>query len=138
MRDSVKAVGRLTIIVKRKDGTVKDRRVVENTVTTAGKNAVCALVVGVRTTPFKYVAIGTGTPSESGLGREVARGMAQVSAPSYAQWFIEFNATASWDITEAGIFDASSGGTMLSYASFSALHVEPGDSIQVTWTFSLS
>jgi len=138
MRDSLKATGRLQIVVRRRDGTVKDRRVVENTVTTAGKNAVCALVVGVRTVPFQYVAIGTGTPTETALGNEVARVKAQVSAPSYAYWYAEIQATASWDVTEAGIFDSSSGGTMLCYASFSALHVEPGDTVQVTWTFTLT
>jgi len=84
------------------------------------------------------VAIGTGTPSESGLGAEVARVLATVNAPSYAYWYAEITATASWSVKEAGIFDSSSGGTMLAYQSFSALQVSSGDTVQITWTFSLT
>jgi len=134
----MRARGVIEIKVIGRDGKVKLRRTVRNTVTSAGKNAICALVVGVRTTPFKYIAIGTGTPSESGLGNEVARTQATVSAPSYAQWTASFTASSAMSVTEAGIFDSSSGGTMLAYQSFSAIPLSAGDTLQITWTLSVS
>jgi len=133
-----KARGVIEIKVIGKDGKIKLRRIIRNTVTSAGKNAICALVVGVRTTPFTYVAIGTGSPSDTGLGDEVARTKATVSAPSYAQWTASFTASSAMNVTEAGIFDSSSGGTMLAYQSFSAIPLSAGDVLQITWTLSVS
>jgi len=41
-------------------------------------------------------------------------------------------------ITEAGIFNASSSGTMLCRVVFSALNLTSTDSISVDWTITLS
>ncbi|RLE97808.1 MAG: hypothetical protein DRJ96_02850 [Thermoprotei archaeon] len=137
-REGLKLRGTLVITVIGKDGKVKTRRVIRNTVTSDGITAICELIVGIRTTPFKYIAIGQGTPSESGLGAEVARKEATVNVPGYAYWEATFTADASWSITEAGIFDAPSGGTMLAYQSFGAVDLSPGDQIRITWSLTLS
>ena len=41
-------------------------------------------------------------------------------------------ASTSGAITEVGLFDASSGGNMFLHGTFSAINVNPGDSIQFT------
>lgn len=50
-----------------------------------------------------------------------------------AQLVATFSFTATLAITESGVFNASSAGTMLCRQTFSAINVVSGDSLQVTW-----
>jgi len=138
LKDGVKLTGVIEITVIGKDGKVKERRRVKNTVTSAGKTAIAQLIVGLRTTPFKYIGIGSGTPSESGLGDPLEYQEATVSADGGASWEATFTADASWSVTEAVICDSSSGGTVLAYQSFSAVNLSAGDQIKINWTLTIS
>lgn len=143
MHTSLKLKGEVEVLVYGKDGRLKDRRVVGNLVVNVGKAQVAGLINGVVTTAFKYIAIGTGTTSPSAtdtaLGSEVARASATTSRATTtvtndtATWSATFNFTASYSITESGIFDASSGGNMLARQTFSAVNVVSGDSLIVNW-----
>ena len=96
---------------------------------------------------FTYIAIGTGTASASAsdtaLGTEIttgggARASATVSRVTTdvtndtAQAVVTFNFTSGFAVTETGLFNASSSGTMLNRQVFSAVNVTSGDSLQVT------
>ena len=109
----------------------------------SGKSAVAGLINGVVTNYFEYIAIGTSSTAESAsqtaLGSETHRASATTSrittnvSDDTAQWVHTFSFTDSYSICESGIFDSSSGGTMLARAVFSTLNVESGDKLQVTW-----
>ena len=109
----------------------------------SGKSAVAGLINGVVTNYFEYIAIGTSSTAESAsqtaLGSETHRASATTSrittnvSDDTAQWVHTFSFTSSYAICESGIFDSSSGGTMLARAVFSTLNVESGDKLQVTW-----
>jgi hypothetical protein len=135
-----------------RNGKVIEERVIEDIlediITNVGKAQVAGLINGVVTTPFKYIAIGTGTTAESAtdtaLVSEIARGLATCSRTTTnvtndtAQLVYTFTFTASYAITESGVFDASTEGNMLCRKTFSAINVSSGDSLQVTWKIVVS
>lgn len=98
--------------------------------------------------PFVNLAIGTGTQgaptSATALATEIttsggARGSASATQVTTAitndttQLVKTWTFSASFAITEEGIFDnASSGGTMLAYQSFSAINVISTDQLTIT------
>ncbi|MCD6583644.1 MAG: hypothetical protein J7K71_03045 [Candidatus Omnitrophica bacterium] len=97
---------------------------------------------------FTYVAIGTGTTSPSAsdtvLGNEVSRVSATVGRTTTsvtndtATFDATFSFSSSYAITEAGIFNASSGGTMLARQTFSAINVASGDTLKISWKVQVS
>jgi hypothetical protein len=44
-----------------------------------------------------------------------------------------FTVTGTVAVTESGVFNASSGATLLAHQVFSAINVASGDSLQITW-----
>jgi len=89
------------------------------------------------------IAIGTGTAApadtDTALGSEVARLSATYSHSSgtnYHTLEAEFSFAASYAITEAGLFNQDSGGTMLARHTFAAINVASGDTLRVTWRIS--
>jgi len=85
-----------------------------------------------------YVALYTAAPSDAGGGTEVSGGSYARKAATFTvtgdtasnSAAVEFDAaTASWGtVTHAGIFDASSGGNLIAYASLTASKlIDSGD-----------
>lgn len=102
---------------------------------------------GSPTTPT-YIAVGTGVvavnATDTTLGTETAasgltRAAATVSLQTTtatndtAQWLKSFTVTGTVAVTESGVFNASSSGTMLCRQTFSAVNVVNGDTLQITW-----
>lgn len=121
-------------------------------VTNAGKAEVAALI-GTDTasdgTTFDYIAIGTGTTSETAsdtaLENENQRAAAvgsrvttSVSNDTLQLVKDAFTFGSSAAITESGVFNASSGGTMLCRKTFSAINVTSDDTLKVTWKIQVS
>jgi len=143
---------RLIAVVKDRDGNIKqvyDSGWSRNGITNAGFAQVAGLIIGVVTTPFTYIAIGTGTtafdPTQTALVTEVKRKAATVSRVTTsvtndtAQLQATFSSadglTGTAAITESGVFDASTGGNMLCRQTFSALNInwDAGDTLTITW-----
>lgn len=155
-RDQViKLKGQVEIKVIDRQGRVILRRILPNVITNVGKAQVAGLINGVVTTPFQYIAIGDGDANNPGscssesatdtaLGHEVARTQATVSRTTTnvtndtAQWDATFTASATWNICESGIFDASSGGNMLARKTFNAVTLYAGDQLAITWKVTVS
>lgn len=125
-----------------------------NIVTNAGKAQVAGLMLtDVAGTAFDFIAIGTGTTGEvagdTALQTEITTGGGARAAGTgtrvttsvtndTAQLQVTFNFTASFAVTESGVFNASASGTMLARKTFSAINVVSGDSLQVTWKVQVS
>ncbi len=115
-----------------------------NTITNVGKQIAAQQVGGTTTAPVTAVAIGTGTPTATALGVEIttgggARGAATVSNQTTTttgdteRWVKTFTFTASFAVTEEGLFDNNtSGGNMLASQSFAAVNVVNTDTLQIT------
>lgn len=147
--ETIKLRGELQLILKGKDGNLKEHRIIKNTITTVGKAEVAGLMltdIGTGATSFDYIAIGTGTASATALGSEIAsgggerRGGANVTGTRItttttndtAQWVTTFTFTSSFAVTEEGIFNDASAGTMLASQTFAAVNVVSGDTLQIT------
>lgn len=124
------------------DGELKEVREFHNTVTTAGKNMtadrlLASPTLGVPT----HMAIGTGTPSGTALGTELDRNALTSKTRSNAVVTMVGDWAAgdgTGTITEAGVFDASSSGNMHLSASFTGIAKAAGDTLSISWTFTVA
>jgi hypothetical protein len=129
-------------------GNLLDETTIHNTVTDMGKDEVAGLINGTRTGAFTYLAIGTSgtaaSAANTGLLAELAGGMARASATctqittdvtnDTARLVHTFNATASYTVQEAGIFDTpTSGGRILARGTFTGKAMSSGDTLTVTY-----
>ncbi len=140
--DIIPLKGSLQIIHYR-DGVEIERREIHNIICNVGIAKVAGLVAGTATGGFGYMATGTGTTAaaatDTALQTEVLRvattnSLVTTTVTNDTSQFVgTFNYTATYAITEAGIFDASSAGNLLAHQVFAAVNVVSGDSIQITW-----
>lgn len=115
-------------------------------ITNVGKATVAALI-GADTqsgyNTFDYIAIGTGTtpPSatDTSLQNEIQRAAAvgSLTTTSTTNDTLQlvkdaFTFSDNYAITEVGVFNASSNGTMLSRSTFAAINVTSSDTLKVT------
>ena len=112
---------------------------IENTITSVGKTTVADLInYDGSANKFRYIGIGIGssTPalSDTALGTEVYGRIDATGTTngSVSQFTANFSITGAVDITEYGVFNASSAGSLLSRASGTAISLANGDSLDVT------
>ena len=95
---------------------------------------------------YKFHASGTGTNAEAttdtALQTEVETRVAgtqgQGASPNQYQTVGTISYTATYAITEHGVFNASPGGVLLDRSVFTAINVSSGDSIQFTYTLTVN
>ena len=143
--DETKATGKLTVEIKDKDGKVKDSREVKNLVVSDGLDFIASRMKDATATAMSHMAIGTGATAaasgDSSLGTEAARQAltsttVNNNAVSYVASFAAGTGTGA--ITEAGILNAASGGTLLCRTVFSVVNKGASDSMTITWTITIS
>lgn len=126
--------------------TLNGKTVLEkkNLIVTAGKAFLANAVLNSSASPFTNMAIGTGTTAaalgDTTLGSELAR--SAFTSSSVASNVVTLSTTyaagtGTGALTEAGIFNAGSGGTMLSRVVFSAINKGAADSLTITWTITV-
>ena len=142
MNEAIGIKGKLKIELIR-DGKVIQEENVSNIIVTAGKSLVATLVSG-SGTPFSHMAIGTGSTTEvvanTALGSETGRVTltSKVATNNVIAYIGDFPAgTGTGTITEAGILNASSAGTMLNRATFSSVNKTASDALKITWSVTL-
>ena len=122
---------------------------VSNLITNAGRALISGLINGSGSpAAATYIAVGTGTTaaatSDTALQTETAasglsRAAGTVSLVTTtitndtAQITKTFSVTGTVAVTESGVLNAASAGTLLCHQVFSAINVANGDSLQVTW-----
>jgi hypothetical protein len=140
LNDGLKLTGKLTIALN--DEIVQE---VPNLVVTAGKEYVASRIKDASATAMSHMAIGTGSTaaaaSQTALGSESARtGLTSTTVSGADIVYVDTFAagTGTGAITEAGIFNASSGGTMLCRTVFSVVNKGASDAMTITWTVTVS
>ena len=140
LNDDLTLKGHLSIAV---NGEVVKQ--VPNLVVTAGKNFVASRMKDATTGAMSHMAIGTGTTSPAAantvLGSESHREALTSTTVSnnvvtYVASFGAGDGTGA--ITEAGLFNASSGGDMLCRTTFSVVNKGSQDSMTITWEVTVS
>lgn len=137
--------GDLHIVIKDAlTGEVKVDRLEKNLVVTVGKNWIASRMVGTASNVMGYMAVGTDSTSPAAgnttLGAEVAR-VAVTSATASTNtvtYVATFGAgTGTGALTEAGLFNANTSGTMLSRTTYSVINKGSGDEMTITWVITV-
>jgi len=145
MNDGLKLRGDVALVLRDKNGNVKEERKIKNLIVNTGLNFICDRMKNDETA-MSHMALGSGSTAAaagdttlgSQLGSREALDSDTVSANTitYTSSFEAGDATGS--VTEAGIFNAASGGTMLCRTVFAVVNKGADDSLSVTWTITLT
>ena len=162
-QESLKLSGRLNILVTGPDGKVKEDRTVDNLVVESGLRWITSSMIKVdnTTAAMTHMGIGDGTTAAADadtdlLGTNTFRKAFTTAAVANSSpatgrgnvvYVTQFDSTdrlpnhvANGDkssITEAGIFNASSAGTMLCRTVFPVVNKGDNDTMTITWTITL-
>ena len=145
MNDGLKLRGDVALVLRDKDGNVKDERKIENLIVDTGLNFICDRMKDDETA-MTHMALGSGSTAaaagDTTLGTQLGSREALDSSTVtnnqivYVASFEAGDATGA--VTEAGIFNASSGGTMLCRTVFSVVNKAADDTLTVNWTITLT
>ena len=122
---------------------------ISNLVTNAGMAGIASRINGDGAeAAFTYIAIGIGTTAanatDTALESEITTGGGERGAATAsrvttdvtndtAQLVLTFNFTATFAVTESGMLNAASAGTLGARQVFTAINVVSGDSLQISW-----
>ena len=146
INDNLKLRGDVAIVLKDKNGNVKESRDINNLVVSAGLTFICSRMAGVSADVMSHMALGSGTTAvaagdtdlESILGSREALDSSTASANTIA-YVSSFEAgEGTGAVTEAGIFNAATSGTMLCHVVFPVVNKQADDTMSVTWTITLT
>lgn len=126
-----------------------ERREVKNLIVNAGLTKAAKFFAGTDTPAVDYIGVGTGTTApangdtalESPLGSRKQGTKSTVTTTITDDTYqvqVTFNAGESTGaITEAGLFDALTGGDMLCRQTFAVINKGASDTLQVTWKIQM-
>lgn len=139
--------GHLRLELRDQDGHLKDAREVDNLIVTTGRDAIIErLDSSPATAAPSHMAVGTGSTApaagNTALGTELDRNALTSNTASGGVLTLVGNWAAgdatNSAIAEAGVFNAASSGTMYSRATFTAINKQAADTLQITWTYTLT
>jgi hypothetical protein len=146
INEELKLRGDVAIVLKDKDGNVKDSREIHNLVVSSGLEFICSRMAGTSAGVMSHMALGSGTTAAAAgqtdlvsiLGSREALDSTSASSNTitYVSSFEANEATGA--VTEAGIFNAASSGTMLCRTVFAVVNKAADDTMSVTWTITLT
>jgi len=149
IEENLKLTGQLNIVLRDKDGNVKDSRELKNLVVTTGLAYIASRMVGTAQDVMSHMALGSGqtaaaagqTDLVSMLGSRVALTSTNIGGSGNTQvvYTASFSAGASTGaVTEAGIFNAATSGSMLCRTVFPVVNKAADDTMAITWTITLT
>ncbi len=140
INDGLSLTGKLTIAL---NGDVVQE--VDNLVVTTGKGYVASRMKDASATAMSHMAVGSGTtnPAAGDTALETELGRVSLTSTTVSAAVVTYVATfaagtGTGAVTEAGILNASSGGTLLCRTEFSVVNKGSADAMTVTWTVTVS
>lgn len=145
LNDNIKVTGELRITVTNPEGNIKQEVVIPNLVVTVGKNYIASRMKDATATAMTHMAIGSGTTAaavgDTTLGTELGRVTltSTTVTTNNVAYVATFPAgTGTGAVTEAGLFNASSSGTLLCRTVFSVINKGAADTLGITWTVTVN
>jgi hypothetical protein len=146
-KETMKATGKVNVVVRDDNGNVKQEFTVPNLVVDTGLDFIASRMKDATATAMSHMEVGTDNTaagaSDTALGAAVGSSRVTLdsttvtdNAISYVATFPAGTGTAA--LTEAGVFNAASGGTMLCRTVFSVINKGASDSMTITWTITIS
>jgi len=146
IQDNIKIVGDVKLVLTGPDGAIKDEREIHNLVVGTGNNLIASRLASASAAVIGWIALGTGTNTpahgDTTLQTEIFRKATTVSGGTVTNNAILYQQTynageATGALTEAGLFNASSGGTMAARTTYNVINKGSGDVLTVYWTLSI-
>jgi hypothetical protein len=146
-KEKMKATGQVNVVVRDDSGNVKQEFTVPNLVVDTGLDFIASRMKDATATAMSHMEVGTDTTaagaSDTALGAAVAASRVTLDSTTVTDNAVAYVATfpagtGTDALTEAGIFNASSGGTMLCRTVFSVINKGASDSMTITWTITIS
>lgn len=148
-KEFLSATGKLNIVVNDANGNLKQEYNVTNLVVDAGLDFIASRMTGAGASVMSHMAIGDGdqaggaanpAAADTQLQHQLYRsaltsGTTSNNSVTYVATFAAGNGTGA--ITEAGIFNAATNGTMLCRTEFGVINKAAGDSMTITWTVTV-
>lgn len=145
INEGLKLKGDVAVVLRDKNGNVKEERKINNLIVDTGLNFICDRMKDDETA-MTHMALGSGTTApaagntalESQLGSREALDSSTVTNNQivYISSFEAGDSTGA--VSEAGIFNAASGGTMLCRVTFSVVNKAADDVLSINWTITLT
>lgn len=143
--ENLKAQGEL--FVRRYDSAMKlvEEIHVPNLIVTTGTTYIAGRIFNNAQTVMSHMAVGSSTTvasaGQTGLVTELARKVFDTSSTSantvtYSATYIPGVATGA--LTESGIFNAATAGTMLCRTAFGVVTKGSADTVSITWTITVN
>lgn len=150
--EQIKTTGELTIILKDSTGKIKEQKTVPNLVVALGKHLIASRLAGSisgNNSSMTHMAVGTGTatpmPADTTLLAEISNSRTTLSSSLVEtnSNVVTYSATfgsgiGTGPITEAGIFNAASGGVMLCRTVFYVVNKDISDTLTINWSITIS
>ena len=149
INENLKLSGQLNIVLKDKAGNIKDEREVKNLVVNKGLEYIASRMKDASKSVMSHMGLGSGTTAAAAsqtdlvtlLGSREALDSTTISGSNnekvvYVSSFEAGDATGA--VTEAGIFNAASGGDMLCRTVFNVVNKAADDTMSITWTITIS
>lgn len=147
INDNIKITGDVQIDLFDENGMVKDTREIKNLVVTVGKNYIASRMKDATATAMTHMELGTGTTAAA-VGDTTLQTIISGSRVTLSSTTVTTNAiayvasfpagTGTGAVTEAGVFNAASAGTMLCRTVFAVVNKGALDAMSITWTITVS
>lgn len=147
VNEKLKVTGDVSFVLRDETGKVIQTKEVHNLVVTTGLNYIASRMKDATATAMTHMAVGTGSTAaalgDTTLGAEVGSSRTTLTSTTVSTNTIQYACTfgagvGTGALTEAGVFNAASLGTMLCRTVFSAINKAAGDSLTITWTITVS
>lgn len=146
LNDGLKMHGALTLMLDRADGT-RETIHKDNIIVNGGFDFICdAIANASRGAVMGYIAVGTGATAAAATQTAlVTESMRKAATYAHTAGTKVFTLTATFNageatgaLVEAGVFNATSAGTMLDRVVFSVVNKGVDDTLTAVFTFTLS
>lgn len=149
LESGVTVSGRVEVVLRGPDGRIKDRSVTSNLVVAVGRHHIADQMAEQDEAYMDYMAVGTGTTPEdaadTALETEVDRNQLTSKTQGTGVDANKVTYVCDWPagdgtgaITEGGIFNSASAGTMLCRTVFPVKNKGAGDNLTLTWILTFS
>lgn len=147
INDNIKITGDVRIDLFDENGMVKDTREIKNLVVTVGKTFIASRMVGVSSAVMGWMELGTGTTAaavgDTTLQTVISASRVTLTSGTNTTNVVTYVAsfpagTGTGAVTEAGVFNAASAGTMLCRTVFAVVNKGALDAMSITWTITVS
>ena len=145
LHDTIKMTGDLKIVLTDENGQIKHEQEVKNLVVTVGKNLIASRLKDTTDGAMSHMAIGSGSTAAANADTTLGTELGRVSLTSTTvtnnnvAYVATFPAgTGTGAVTEAGLFNDVSAGTMLCRTVFSVINKGAADTLGITWTVTVN